>query len=210
MLSFLYLAGCDGVGKSTQAQILTEELYSRGLRVRRIWLRYPFFFSLPFLVYARVRGFSWREVNGSVVHGYWDFSSSWLMQKVFPWFLLLDTSIAAFWKVRLPLWRGYSLICERYVIDILVDLFLGSGDFTLYNHLLGKLFLRLVPKSGRVIVLDSTVENIRNRREDLTYDRRLEEKTKAYHILANDLGIDRIQANLSIKEITNMLLDEFK
>jgi hypothetical protein len=83
----IHLAGVDGTGKTTQAKAVLTMLRSQGMRARYVWLRFPRLFCTPFLVYARWRGLSRYEVVDGQRHGYWDFESSWLMSKVFPWVL---------------------------------------------------------------------------------------------------------------------------
>src|SRR5687767_9986185 len=100
---FLYLTGCDGTGKTTQADLLCAWLKQRSIQPRRVWLRFPFIFSLPLLAYARWRRLSWYEVVEGVRHGYWDFRTSILLKALFPWCLLLDAALAAVVKVYLPL-----------------------------------------------------------------------------------------------------------
>ena len=91
---FIYITGCDGTGKSTQARLLLAQLKASGIKARHLWLRYPFFLSLPLLAYARLRGYSWREKTGDMEYSYWDFHRSWLMRTIFPWALLLDAALA--------------------------------------------------------------------------------------------------------------------
>jgi hypothetical protein len=99
---FFYITGCDGTGKTTQADLLLSQLKSRGIKARKVWLRYPFYFSIPFLAYSRLRGFSWYEEIDGYRHGYWDFRGSWMMVHVFPWFLFLDSLISAMFYIYLP------------------------------------------------------------------------------------------------------------
>jgi thymidylate kinase len=186
---FIYITGCDGTGKTTQTCLLFEKLQAAGLKVRRVWLRFPFFFSLPLLAYARWRGLSWYEQSGDVRHGYWDFSRSAFLQNILPWVLLLDASIAGFTQIYLPLWSGKTVICERFVLDMLVDLGLAFGRIDLYRQLPGKLYLKLLPYHARIFILDLDADTIRDRRSDLCTDKFLEGRLEAYRQLSRDLAL---------------------
>ena len=201
---FIYITGADGTGKSTQAQLLIHNLEGLGIRCRHLWLRFPFFFSFPLLAFARWRGYSWHEVNEEVDHGYWNFSRSRVMRKLFPWVLLFDASLAALGKIYLPLFFGATIVCERFVLDMLVDLSVALQDPYLSFHLPGRLFLRLMPDNTKIIILDLNKDTICSRRPDLIFDHALTSRLEAYRLLANQLKLPIIDSHQSI----NMVLQE--
>jgi thymidylate kinase len=177
---FVYITGCDGTGKTTQARLLLEQLQQQGVKVRHVWLRFPFLFSAPLLAFARWRGYSWSEVHGQVRHGYWDFHRSRLMRSVFPWVLWVDAAIATLWKVYLPLRFGYTIVCERFVLDMLVDLAVAYEDTSFFLRPPGKWYVNLLPGRVRVIILDLDAETIRLRRPDLVSDHQLDRRLQAF------------------------------
>jgi thymidylate kinase len=192
---FIYLCGCDGAGKSTQARLLLARLESLGRRPRHLWLRFPFLLSLPLLVYARWRGYSWHEQAGATRHGYWDFRHSWLLRTLLPWILLVDALLAALRKVYIPLWLGRTIVCERFALDMLVDLSVALGDAELHRRLPGRLYPRLIPRGAALFVLDLDAETIRERRADLRTDRRLETRLDMFR---------RLSAERSLQVLTSM------
>lgn len=181
---FIYLAGCDGTGKTTQAQLLLADLQARQVKAGRLWLRFPFFFCLPLLAYARWRGCSWYEEMGGTRHGYWGFRGSWLLRVIFPWLLLLDAALFTIAQVYLPLRLGKTIVCERFVLDMLVDLSLALDDPGFPGRLPGKLYPALLPRRATIAVLDLDARTIRRRRSDLQGDKRLEARLEAYRQLA--------------------------
>jgi hypothetical protein len=202
---FIYITGCDGTGKSTQARLLVEQLRNKGLNVKHIWLRFPFIFSLPMLFYARLRGFSWFEETDNVKHGYWDFRRSWFLCKVFPWVLLADATLAALWHIYLPLWAGSSIVCERFVLDMLVDLSIACGNSSICRSTLGNFFINLIPLEADVFVLDLDESSIRSRRMDLRYDHKLVERLEAYHYLTAHCDFVQISSLPSVEHVNKII-----
>lgn len=141
----IHLAGADGTGKSTQARILSDLLRSQNTSVRYVWLRWPRLFSLPLLVYARLRGYSWKETVDGHPHGYWDFAGSWVMSRVYPWLLWIDALLYSAPNVYIPLLFGQRVVCDRFVVDTLADLMTALDDKDFDLRLPGSLFLALLP-----------------------------------------------------------------
>jgi thymidylate kinase len=198
---FVYITGADGTGKSTQARLLIQRLQEQGIRCRHLWLRFPFCFSLPLLAYARCRGYSWREVTDGANHGYWDFRRSWVLRALLPWVLLLDAALAAVNKIYVPLWLGNTIVCERFVMDMLVDLTVACDDWNLHRRLPGRLYLGLVPRSAAIVVLDLDPETVQERRVDLVTDRRLEARLNAFRRLSADQSLSVLSSRAPVAEL---------
>jgi thymidylate kinase len=207
---FIYLAGCDGVGKTTQAGLLLARLRENGLRVRRLWLRFPFCFSLPLLAYARLRGFSRYEGSAGARHGCWDFERPRLLRALFPWALLVDAFLASLWHVTLPLGMGRTIVCERYVLDMLVDLGLAFKDPHFYQWKPGSLFLQLLPRRAAVVLLDLDAGTIRTRRPDLRSDRRLKDRLQAYRVLAAGLGLALVASDAPVEVVHRRIIEALR
>ena len=203
---FIYLAGCDGTGKTAQAGLLLNHLRANGIAARRLWLRFPFCLSLPLLVYARLRGLSFSEETNGARYGYWNFERSRLLRLVFPWMLLADAFLAGLWKVTFPLWIGRTIICERFVLDMLVDLSLAFKDPACHQKIPGLLFLRLLPREAATIVLDLDVETIQARRPDLVSDLRLEARLASYRKLASGLLIPLLSSAPPIETVHQAIM----
>ena len=202
---FIYVTGADGTGKSTQARLVIDHLRSQGIQCRHLWLRFPFFFSLPLLLYARWRGYSWYEKDGGVRHGYWDFRNSWGLRVLLPWVLFLDATLAAVRKVYIPLWLGSTLVCERFVWDMLVDLAVAFGDGDIHRRLPGRLYMHLLPRDTVIILLDLDSETIRGRRTDLKADRRLDARLQAFRSMAITYSIPVISSTIPIEEVNQRI-----
>lgn len=198
---FIYVTGCDGTGKSTQSQALLTLLAQNGYRARLLWRRFPFFFSIPLLAYARLGGFSWYESTAGYRQGYWDFSKSWLLRVFFPWAYLLDAWLASILFVAIPMRMGVSLVCERYVLDMAIDLAVALRQEHFLAGLPARWMLALLPAHASVFLLDLDVETLLLRRPALAHDRNLGMKLHLYRRLAELQGFPL----LSGREFAEML-----
>jgi hypothetical protein len=205
---FIYITGCDGTGKTTQARLLLEQLGSQGIKARQVWLRFPFFFSLPLLAYARWRGYSCYEERDGVRHGYWEFGKARLLRRLLPWTLLADAALVGLFKIYLPLWRGETVVCERFVLDMLVDLAVACDDAELPRRLPGRLFLGLLPVGAKVAVLDLEAAALRLRRTDLANDRKLEARLVAFQSISRDYNLPVFSSRIPAVELNLLIRNE--
>jgi hypothetical protein len=115
--------------------------------------------------------------------------------------MLLDASLAGFIKIYLPIWRGETVVCERFVLDMLVDLSIAFRDPTLSHRLPGKLFLDLIPGEAKIVMIDLDQDTICNRRPDLVMDHALASRLEAYRLLATQQKLPVIDSHQSISAV---------
>ncbi len=199
--SLICLIGTDGTGKTTQARTLVKEIRSDNKKCVYRWLHYARLVSLPLLVYARLRGLSKYKMVTGQKYGSWEFKRSFLLCHVLPWLMLVDAFLFNLIKIRLPLLLGYTVVVDRYIHDILVDIMLGTEQPYLHRQAVGRLFLRLVPRSSSVVLLDVDIEKLRIRRDDLRHDENLERRGKHYNRIAQDTGIPVIKSEDTRNEV---------
>lgn len=139
MGKFIYLTGTDGVGKSTHCEMIPG---------KHVWMRMPFLFSYPVLVYCRLRGLS----SGKQWYFYKSLFISWL----FPRVLLFDTLVMSIIKIYIPMALGKTVICDRYVYDILVDLEIATSNGQLHKWAIGGMYKGLIPTGSSIVLLTSS------------------------------------------------------
>ena len=196
----IYITGADGTGKSTHTKLLLKALRSSGKSCSHLWLRFPFLLSYPFLAFSRLRGYSWHEQENGHKHGYWSFQDSLLMREVFPWVYLIDAMIASLVRLRIPLWLGRTIVCERFVLDMLADVMVALNNPGFIHTLPGRAFLRVLPTCTEVIILDLDLHSIRKRRRDLQRDKRLECRIEAFRRIAEVGSFDLVSTMPSVEE----------
>ena len=97
--------------------------------------------------------------------------------------LYIDFEITTSLKIRIPLFSGKIVICDRYVYDLIMELMLSN----LYTPKYGKLLLRTTPSPKKVFFADAQIDLIIQRRPDSSQQRVLA-KRDVYRKLAQALG----------------------
>jgi len=204
------IIGPDGTGKTTQAELLTKKFQQDGVKCKYQWLRFYHFFSLPLLLVAKMMKLS--EVvtlpSGKKV-GYHYFWKSRFISTIYPILLLVDTFIIINIKVYFPLkFLKKRIICDRFIYDTIVDLMISTNNPNLLNTKIVGYFSRLIPKKSITFLLLSNEEILRERREDIKYDKLLKLKIDYYKILARFYNIITIKADLSIEDVQEIIANE--
>lgn len=141
-----------------------------------------------------------------VDHGYWDFRRSWLLRTVLPWTLLLDAALASVINVYIPLMRGQTVVCERFVLDMIVDLAVACDDCRLHNRPPGRYYPRLLPRGTTLVILALDAKTIRERRPDLCSDRRLQARLDMFESLSADLSLPVLASKMHPDELNERIL----
>ena len=206
------IIGPDGAGKSTQAQKLLEALQRRNVDCEYRWFGAKHLVSLPLLAYARLVGLSEVErLDSGREIGYHYFWRSRVVSTLYPILLLLDTFITYVLRVHLPGFVfGRTIVCDRFVHDIVIRVMLSTGDERFHRSVVGGLFLRMVPKNTTVVLLTADTETLRSRRDDVREDETLARMVDLYDELAAVRNIRRIDASDSPERIHEEILRQIE
>ena len=199
------IIGVDGVGKTTHVHKLLDRLKQNGVICRYTWFRFFHFISLPLLAFCRLTNLTVYEGKNDQRMGRHEFYRSKVISFLYPWFLFIDILPMYFIKIYVPLRFGYTVVCDRFIYDTLVDLMIDLKDFDIYKKYIGRLFINLIPKDACTILLDLNESSIRERRYDLRNDQSLKARRKMYNLIAKEFKLPIIENNLTIEDIHNKI-----
>ena len=200
------IIGADGTGKTTVARDVMDALERRGVHCHYTWFRFQHLLSLPLLAYCRLAGLIHYVYADGTRYGGWEFYRSRIMKRIAPWLVGLDAWVLGLVRVRLPLWRGETVVCDRFVYDTLVDLMVATRDGRVHHRLVGRLLLKIVPRDAPVVCLDLPEGIILARRPSMAHDPHLSLRRRYYLELAGELGLPVIQAAGSREENMQQVL----
>lgn len=159
--------GPDGSGKTTQSILLKSYLVKRGYKVKRVWIRsnhsLAALISRIFIKLGYYKIVFSPEGNAYPVFdikllpklkGVWSFIEFF---SVLPWILL---------KVNFPLFFGYVVIADRYLIDTVVTLAYTFEDTNFLTGFIANILLRMMPQKTSYIHFDAEIEDILDRRKN--------------------------------------------
>lgn len=96
--------------------------------------------------------------------------------------LFLDTLLASIVKVYIPtkVFKR-TVICDRWIPDILIDIEIDTGKRNFKETLGGKLFTRLLPSQTLLLHINREKELIKHCRLENTVDKNFEKRFKLYN-----------------------------
>jgi dTMP kinase len=206
--NLIAICGVDGSGKTTQVELLSKYLASRGVKFKCLWFRWTVFLSYSLLALCRLLGYTkWRTVSKSNIrYAERSFYRSRALARLWPWLFTLDVFIYSFFQIKVRRVLGYIILCDRFIPDIIVDMMCETRDYQLPKRLVGRLLLSLIPKNSKLIVMD-VAENIAySRKNDVPSLDYLKERRKLYLALAKTLSIPVINGEEDINKIHEEIL----
>jgi thymidylate kinase len=192
----LYLCGIDGSGKTTQMSLIANQAAAKGIKYKYVWLRWVALFSYVVYGVGRVLGYTKWKPNPRN-NGLWDehyFYRNPIFSKIWVWMFTIDYSLFTFFRLKLPLWSGRLVLCDRFVIDALVDLMYETRDYALCERLIGRLVFSLLPKESLTIMLDISEEEAYRRKLDIPLIQPIRDRRKLYQMIAKKTGVMVINA----------------
>jgi thymidylate kinase len=203
---FIFLTGVDGTGKTSLSRILRKHLKQNGLKIDIVWSRFNNYSSLPFLAITRLSGHNYYLKYGNTLFGFHNFENLSNLRYLFAFLQALDVNIACYKNILRPQKKNDIIICERGPCDTLVDVISDTGLFSLMNNNIGKLFLCMIPKSSKTILISRTKDNIVNSRPELQHDNKLEMRMRLYDDLAKKFHWNIVDNNSSLETAKKQIL----
>ena len=191
------LIGIDGAGKSSQAEHLVRALREKGIRCKGTHLRVSVFrlVSLPVLLLCRLLKVP-EEANHPRCRG------SRLLTAIWPYLFFLD--FVLFYLIfNFPyyIFPGTVFVFDRYYYDGLVELMVSTGDRSILEGRVGRLFQAVFPRPEVAIYMDvDEGAALRRTPENHTIEY-LRKRRVFYKELADRLGMTTIDANRSFEEV---------
>lgn len=210
MRRLVYFAGLDGSGKTTQAERAVAERVARGEKWAYRWVRWEPRITGPFMALARralQRGKgSARPADDpghrSFVSGKRAlFRRRWL-RELWTVVVFLEYLPQMAWRLLPSLWSGKTVVCDRFVPDVWVDLALNfdegfEGVERLSRHPLSRLF----PHVDYLVFLELPAKTGYERKMDGTPLEYLEEREPLYARLSQLYPSATIDARPPLDEV---------
>jgi dTMP kinase len=194
--------GIDGGGKSTQARALAERLSERGVRVRYVYARnvpllYRPVLLLSGLVFLRNKRSSpdYRDRTTTKSRA---LANHPILARINYGLLLADAWLQLLVKVRYPLIRGTTVVCDRYIDDTIVtDI---AADLGLEpTEIASKIarWRRRIAEPDCAFLIDLPEEVAMSRKDDVPAIEYLIERRRLYRGIVAQLGLIVIDGTLS-------------
>lgn len=211
---FIYFAGVDGSGKSTYVEMLIKEFERRGLKAKRVWLRFNYFFTKSVLLYCRLAGLTRRPVRGGRKISVHDFYKSPFIGKLIQYLHFIDTCLHYFFRVVIPLkFTKTYILCDRFVYDILADFMIENRDMSIPKKQIARLLFSLIPRGALLLYFKVDKEEIiRRKPEVLDDDEDYDLKYKTYRALEKHIEAYIINNNkehsLALQEVMDKVFSK--
>jgi hypothetical protein len=168
---FIHFFGPDGSGKSTQVKLLVRKLKSRGIRVRKCWVRSPHTLAFILWKFLVKIGFYRSVLNPFGIAVKFPAVNRSRALKLFWSTIEFFSVLPLILRVRILMLRGYTLVAERYIFDTITTIAYFLDDRTFVRSMVSRMLLRFIPKGTAFIFLDADFETIYRRRAILAQTR---------------------------------------
>jgi thymidylate kinase len=164
--------------------------------------------SLPLLAFCRFAGYTRvSTLGGTQKCSYHEFYRSKVISAIYPWILLVDTVIFTNLKVYIPMFFGISIVCDRFVYDTLIDVAVATKDHEISKKTVGKLFLNLIPKNARFVMLSLDKSTVLSRREELMDDLTFDERYELYQKFSDEFGISVVDNCGKVEDVNKSIVN---
>lgn len=181
-------SGVDGSGKSTQVKLLQERFRGLHKNTKRVWCRWRPITSLPLLTILRRLGYA--EVHQTSSIGFVETRIPRNGGLAFLWSTLtqIDNFVKTGTMVVIPLMLGRTVICDRYVLDLMVE---GMADLKDQpgRTRFGFKLLRFLPRPQQAFLVRVDPRVAFERKPDMPTLSHFRARAELYNELADGLGV---------------------
>lgn len=196
--------GMDGTGKTTQAKFLVNSLEASGVRCRYVWNTYRPILTKPFLILGKALFLHGK--NAFDDYSQYDNRKKKTLRKGFfakgyEYLSLIDYIAQCFWTIRLPRMFGQSIVCDRYLYDVVVNLAVELDHGNEKIDRLLKVLSTLIPKPDLVFLLDLAEEVAYKRKTDTPSVEHLKNRRRLYTSIVNGHGFIILDGSKDLEEL---------
>lgn len=205
------ISGIDGCGKTSIIEGVRRELEADGLPTRYVWLRYNHYLTKVLLAFCRAVGLTRYEYPDGVRVGYHDFYKSRLVSWLFVIFTYVDTLLVSVVLVYLPALLGSrALICDRYILDIMIDLEIDTRIRFSSGGRLERLFRGLMPAGSQCYLIMRDQAAVLQCRPENVRDRNFQRRWELYEEYAVHPWVELIENTSTIENAVTQVVRRTK
>ena len=214
MKSIIVLSGADGSGKSTIAKCVSSELSLNGVKNIVVWGALRPVILKPFILFFK--RIIVKDVDKNIDYSKFTTVKSKnakIMRRLslpYLFVVFLDFYPQYFFKVRLPLLFGYTVICDRYYQDVIINYLVNLNNFdskalksllslgeSFFAHSIFKYYIYVAPEVAF------------ERKEDILSIDYLIERNKMYDLLPKVGGYTLVDGEIDAKSVSKQINQDF-
>jgi len=202
------VTGIDGAGKTTVSKRVASELpdakYVYGKYLPRLLL--PLLWLSRLLFLRDTDGFddytehTERKEQATDDHP--------LLSRLYVSIMLIDYTLQLLFRLIIPLWRGQSVVCDRYVFDTVIVDIADDFDYSMEESL--SLIDRLLdwyPVPDEVVLIDVPEEVSMERKDDIPAYEYIHTRRKRYQQFAEHFHVTTVDGTMSLEKVVERAYD---
>lgn len=200
-MKFIVISGIDGSGKTTLIDGILKRQKIYGFKAHYAWMRYNHYLVKPIHGLTRLIGLSkcYNTKYGKV------WRHEFYKSKLFCSFYVLITLIDA-WIGKKKLLNNLKkskadlIICDRWILDIVIDLAVKTRDISFLGSKVSSYFFRLQPNNLKQFVVQRSLFSLLNCRIENQEDPDFPFRLKCYKEIVKRKDVFIILNNRSIED----------